>query len=447
MAAYSAANCCLVFLASTAVRLIFMYSPAREWFRDRIELSTPLTDWKRVEEGLSLLSHGVSPYSGDVVHESPLVLLLFHAVRSLSGNIFVVVQAFKEWTLCFEAMEMYLEDQNKGIYLCVELVFERGMPTPWLDAYLQDHLSLRLMPEYLDLVVYLLSPYAIGSCVAQSTVIFTNFSIVLSIYTAMRGNAALASFGVAMATYQSLYPMVLLSPGLLYIMMYFICVSLLLVQAKLKWQGCMKIVLLFILWLGGLLSLSYQLFNSLDFMKATYGFILSVPDLTPNIGLFWYFFTEMFEHFRPFFLWVFQLNAFFYCLPLTIKLRQNPGFLACMLVSVIAIMKSYPAFGDAGLSMALLVIWKHTFPYMRNAFLITCLLLFATFLAPIFWYLWIYAGSANANFFFAITLVYSTAQILLSSDVLFAYLRREYDLVSGIYPKVMDGEPANVVFN
>lgn len=50
---------------------------------------------------------------------------------------------------------------------------------------------------------------------------------------------------------------------------------------------------------------------------------LQVSDLTPNMGLFWYFFTEMFEHFRNFFLWVFQLNAFFYCIPLTIKLRYN----------------------------------------------------------------------------------------------------------------------------
>ena len=50
-------------------------------------------------------------------------------------------------------------------------------------------------------------------------------------------------------------------------------------------------------------------------------FSLQVSDLTPNMGLFWYFFTEMFEHFRMFFLWVFQLNAFFYCIPMTIKLR------------------------------------------------------------------------------------------------------------------------------
>ena len=48
---------------------------------------------------------------------------------------------------------------------------------------------------------------------------------------------------------------------------------------------------------------------------------LTIPDLTPNIGLFWYFFTEMFEHFREFFLWTFQINAFIYIIPLSITLK------------------------------------------------------------------------------------------------------------------------------
>lgn len=35
---------------------------------------------------------------------------------------------------------------------------------------------------------------------------------------------------------------------------------------------------------------------------------LSVSDLTPNVGMWWYFFTEMFDHFRSFFLGVFQVS-------------------------------------------------------------------------------------------------------------------------------------------
>ena len=36
---------------------------------------------------------------------------------------------------------------------------------------------------------------------------------------------------------------------------------------------------------------------------------LTLPDLTPNPGLWWYFFTEMFDHFRPFFLMVFSVSC------------------------------------------------------------------------------------------------------------------------------------------
>ena len=54
-------------------------------------------------------------------------------------------------------------------------------------------------------------------------------------------------------------------------------------------------------------------------------FRLSVPDLSPNLGVFWYFFTEMFEHFRSFFICVFQIHAFLYTVPLAVKLRYDPS--------------------------------------------------------------------------------------------------------------------------
>jgi phosphatidylinositol glycan class U len=39
------------------------------------------------------------------------------------------------------------------------------------------------------------------------------------------------------------------------------------------------------------------------------------------------------------------------------------------------------------------------------------MVLVATLMAPITWYLWIYAGSANANFYFAMTMVFNVAQV------------------------------------
>lgn len=120
--------------------------------------------------------------------------------------------------------------------------------------------------------------------------------------------------------------------------------------------------------------------------------------------------------------------------------REHPTFLFYMLLYTIGIFKSYPGYGDVGLMFALLPLWKHVyqckassffvcsvkayeqiykllnkscslFTDMRNTFVTVCMFLVCTVFAPIQYYLWIYAGSANANFYFAISLAFSTAQV------------------------------------
>lgn len=54
-------------------------------------------------------------------------------------------------------------------------------------------------------------------------------------------------------------------------------------------------------------------------------------------------------------------------------------------------------------------------------------LLYAAFLGPAFHYLWIYAGSGNANFFYAITLVWSLALLVLLADFVYAVLRDQWE--------------------
>ncbi len=65
---------------------------------------------------------------------------------------------------------------------------------------------------------------------------------------------------------------------------------------------------------------------------------------------------------------------------------------------------------------------------MRYTFFALAALLYATLLGPGFYYLWIYAGSGNANFFYAITLVWSLGLSLILTDSLFAVLRDEWEV-------------------
>lgn len=52
---------------------------------------------------------------------------------------------------------------------------------------------------------------------------------------------------------------------------------------------------------------------------------LTISDLKPNIGLAWYFFIEMFDHFRAFFLVVFALHPLLYVAPFTIAYKYVCG--------------------------------------------------------------------------------------------------------------------------
>lgn len=65
---------------------------------------------------------------------------------------------------------------------------------------------------------------------------------------------------------------------------------------------------------------------------------------------------------------------------------------------------------------------------MRYTFFAVSALLYATLLGPAFYYLWIYAGSGNANFFYAITLVWSLGLSVILGDSLFAVLRDEWEV-------------------
>lgn len=71
-------------------------------------------------------------------------------------------------------------------------------------------------------------------------------------------------------------------------------------------------------------------------------FAQRADDLTPNMGLWWYFFAEMFEHFRAFFLFVFHIQPALLLLPLTLRLRGKPmvlTLLACLLTTLFKVRK------------------------------------------------------------------------------------------------------------
>lgn len=68
------------------------------------------------------------------------------------------------------------------------------------------------------------------------------------------------------------------------------------------------------------------------------------------------------------------------------------------------------------------------FTVMRYTFPAVSTLLYCTLLGPAFYHLWIYAGSGNANFFYAITLVWSLGLTVILADAIYAVLRDEWEV-------------------
>lgn len=167
-------------------------------------------------------------------------------------------------------------------------------------------------------------------------------------------------FALALAAYLSLYPALLLPPVLL------LCYDQTRVAGKLPSFSLtffLKHISIFSASIAWFLYISYLLTGgSWEFLSSTYGVHLLLPDLTPNVGLWWYFFIEMFDSFREFFLGVFWLHLGGYVGALCIRIRTQPLFVVTSLLGIFAIFKPYPSISDTSLYFALLPLYRHIMP-------------------------------------------------------------------------------------
>ena len=211
-----------------------------------------------------------------------------------------------------------------------------------------------------DLVRFLFNPFTIATCLGRSTGVFTTTGILYSFSSAVTGNSLNAMLSLGLASYLSIYP------ALLFIPLVLLCYDQRVQKAKVS-SGALPFALqhlaVFLTCIAGLLGISTLLIGDFySFISATYGVQLLVPDLTPNVGLWWYFFIEIFDSFREFFLGVFWLHLAAYMGGLTVRLRRQPLFVLTSLLGIFAIFKPYPSISDASLYFALLPLYRHLFP-------------------------------------------------------------------------------------
>ncbi|KAJ5257865.1 hypothetical protein N7524_009421 [Penicillium chrysogenum] len=399
-----------VFGAAFMLRLLLtcLFPSLPDLLTGRVEVSTPVNSFKRLQEGLFLYTRNVSPYDGGVFHQAPLLLPLF-----------ALLPDAKSWPL-----------PTAIFYFLVDLLNAYALVT--ISASGQSvksrlHSAVRKHVRWDGVSVaawFLFNPLTIATCLARATSVFTTSGILFAVSNAVGGNSINAMLALGFASYLSLYP------ALLFIPLVLVCYDRRSEGPNPPNVGSFiaRHATLLLASVAGLLGLSCLITgNFWEFVSATYGFHLLVPDLTPNVGLWWYFFIEMFDSFREFFLGVFWLHLASYVGGLTTRFRRQPLFIITALLGVFAIFKPYPSISDASLFFALLPLYRHLFPLMRYTFFAGSAILYSSLLGPAFYHLWIYAGSGNANFFYAITLVWSLGLSILLADTVFAALRDEWE--------------------
>ncbi|KAF2837082.1 PIG-U-domain-containing protein [Patellaria atrata CBS 101060] len=402
----------LLFGGAAALRLLlFIAFPSLpDFLTGRVEISTPVTSFKRLQEGLFLYTRDVSPYDGGIFHQAPLLLPLFSFLPDPSTYPFAT-------NLLYTVIDLLSAN-------ALLQIADTGISVSNL-RFTSSRKELR-WSSILIAATFLFNPFTVLTCIARPTSVFTNSAVFYAVAKAAAGFHISALISLAVASYLSLYPILLLPP------------LLLLAQDGLSRRKAqpvntssfvMNSVTTFSVACFSLLGISYLITDSSwEFISSTYGVQLLLPDLTPNVGLWWYFFIEMFDSFREFFLGVFWLHMASYMGGLTFRIHKQPLFAIICLLGIFAIFQPYPSIADTSLYLALLPLYRHVFPLMRYTFFAFATLLYASFLGPAFYYLWIYAGSGNANFFYAITLVWSLGLSVIVADSLYAVLRDEWEV-------------------
>lgn len=340
-----------------------------------VEFSTLISSWRALQEAIFLYENGMNVYDGGVVHHPPLLVLAMDILSPAYALLYPLLDAYVTYTLILLAKKLKI-----GI-------------KPWIIG-----------------LAFAANPISVLANNGLSTMNITNAVIITGLYQAVNANAVLSAFMIAIAGYLSYTPIFLALP---------------LCKVVSERGGSMAVYCAsLVATLITLFGLSYQVTGDWKFLNATYGTIITFSKIAPNLGLWWYFFTEMFSFFIPFYTLVFNLFNIAFIAPLTINTEGVIAFI--MSLGCLNFGKPYPELTDLPLYLSFLLLLQPYFKYLGYPLIYVLLFVHSIILSPIFYHLWIDLGSGNANFFYAITLVYSLGVAATVSDFLWAYFQKAY---------------------
>ncbi|CAO1631265.1 unnamed protein product [Sympodiomycopsis kandeliae] len=435
----------------------------------RLELSDPFTSWKAVRKasqglhsrpnaklsplfgsaqlpslsGQALLDGGISEHGVTKrAVPTPLLLILLTPLLSPGENsgthdspwlessdlLFVLMDAIS--ALCiFRIATLRLWSP-----IAVTTATSRQIRPRLAARHLLNSLgvrSLRFSPSPVwASAIYALNPLTTLTCAAKSGTTISSTFVLLSVWAAMEGLSLVSAIAISLACGISFYPVLVLPAILL------LCVS----QSrywshhrgrrigkrkqdtKLDWvlpivytTSCLTAIAAvsasFIAKTNGTRPASGSGYDWYSLVEIYSRFLL-LPSLTPSLSLWWYFFVEIFDHFRGFFLLVFNAHVVIWTIPVCVRFRHDPLYAVFLLLGVQSIFKAYPTAGDVSLYVSLSTLFTAQASYLRTPLPTVLLYAYSAFLIPSFGHLFLTLGSANANFLYAVGLVGSLGGIM-----------------------------------
>ncbi|ORZ31312.1 GPI transamidase subunit PIG-U-domain-containing protein [Catenaria anguillulae PL171] len=399
-------------------------------------LNTSSGSWKRFSEGLFLYTHGMPLYDNDIFHQSPLLLPVFalippwchpHVFVALDLAIAVALYSIAHRQPHLEPLAHLptsppLKSLRQPTYTDGHDIHD-GQDQPAHDIVLVDRCGggLAWTPTLVSLA-FLFNPLSILSCLAMDLGAIERFSLAVGAATASHGDSIWSSLLLAVAFQHG---------GGLHTLCFIPILAL--IQRRATQLSGMALIPGMTIQVGawlGVCAMLYVQIMGLDvatIAKATIGFGLHVTDLAPNIGVWWYFLQEVFEHFRDLFVFVFQAHVLLYIVPVLMRFgKELPIFSLTVYLGVTATLRAYPSVGDYALWFAFIPLYANTWKYYRYSFLSLTLFLFTSLLFPTMYLLYSHLHSGNANFPYALTLLVCAAATMMQSDVLHGMLVRTH---------------------
>ncbi|KAH3666970.1 hypothetical protein OGAPHI_003420 [Ogataea philodendri] len=351
--------------------------------------STPISSFRSLQEGIFLLSNSIDPYNGEIVHFPPLLLLVFSKISQLD--------------LVFAAL-----DTLTG-YLLVQI----NKKTNYSAKY----------SSWIIAAFYALNPLAILTTLSKSTTVINNLTLLYVFHQVLSKNYKSSVISLAVSSYLTYYNWYFVVPVLYSIY-----------QNTASKHAVIRSIALYLASISALLYSSYVLTNnSFRFLYLNYCSTVLFKKIIPNIGLWWYFFTEIFEFFNSFYLAVFNIYSFIFVIPLTLRFPNDLLFASWILIGFLNFAKPYPTVTDLNLFYSMLIVFKVYYKKLKfSPFLSYVGITIILTLLPVFYYVWMCLNSGNANFFYAIGLVLSVLQTIIVSDFLWSKIQTEYFQEQGL---------------